>query len=505
MPRVIVKVSLCLVFVLSSLASIVLAQTQQPCKLAYPQMEVTECDAGESFTATNAHTFQCNGNDCKITYTCIVDCTINVHIDCGAVSEIKGQILVNNKPVADLSQFVSGGGTADVTGIKAGEGDSIVIPASCARLYFPYPVDTSKSYANIQDYNKYLYATNPDFPRHKLDDTKNCIPQSYVSNYIAQQVSSGNLPSVYTTGGKDALGNNIQTPKNFQDISKINLASELKKGDTLSYFYKWITVDDINLRYDQNKNPVFCGGGTIGQRKLFSYSTIQTSGGSCYSVPSSQSGTGECCGDGDCSIVGKICGPAFTCTDKKPCNSDVECGTQEPQCSNNQLTSWTCDKTQGPVNMPNGQTYAGWCAKQTKNVACCPSSCGSGTHCEYDKGCVSDINVIDCPAGKCCESGGNYKTVSCKGGQACCHYGDSIVGECQASCQPTTQEQSKGQSGSAITGQFVFPEGSTLITIIIIVIAAVGGIVGYIIYKNKQKEPSLSKKKEGKDLLGGDV
>jgi hypothetical protein len=477
---------------------------QTACKLAYPQMEVTECDSGESFTATNARTFQCSGSNCQISYTCIIDCTISVHVECGVVSGIKGQVLVNGNEIADLSKFVSASGTADVTGLKAGEADSILIKANCERLFVPYTVDTAKSYANIQDFNKYLYATNPDFPRHKIDDTKNCIPQSYVSNYLIQQVASGNLPSVYTTGGKDALGNTIQTPKNFQDISKLNLATELKKGDTISYFYKWVTADDINLRYDQNKNPVFCGGGTVGQKKLLSYSTIQTTGGSCYSVPSSQTGTAECCNDGDCSIVGKVCGPGFKCTDKKPCNSDTECGLQESQCSNNQLSSWTCDKSQDSVNLPSGETYLGWCSKQTRTVSCCPSSCQSGTHCEYDKGCVSDIRILDCPAGKCCKTGGSYKEQSCSSNLKCCPTADPIIGDCKSVCEPANQ-QSEGQSGSAITGQFVLPEGSNLITIVIVAIVAVGGIVGYIVWKNKQKEEPISGKKEGKDLLGGDI
>jgi len=509
-----VKASLCLVLASLSLASTVLAQAQQQCQLAYPMMEVLKCEKTDSFSKQINFNSDSKTKISTATYTCVSDCTINLQLRCGWVSTLKGDVSAGNIHTP-LNQGMIAGGLF-TNSYKIGDGEQFSVSAYCdVPILGPQLItvgSASDSIVQIQDYNKFLFATNHEWSSHQLTDTTNCIPQSRVSSFINQQIKSGSLPSVYSTGGTDVLGNSVAAPENFVDISSLNLASELKVGNTISYFYRWEPVSSLNLKYDENKNPVYCGGSSD-QRKLFSYNTVNTNDGTCYYVPSSIQKNVECCLDGDCHFTGQLCGPSFKCTDKKPCNSDLECGTQEPQCSNNQLTSWTCDSSQGPVNMPNGQSYSGWCTKQTKNVACCQSSCGSGTHCEYDKGCVSDIRIIDCPVGKCCEAGGNYRTASCASGQTCCHSGDPIIGDCKASCQPTpsAQENSTALSqngGNQLTGFASMISSPSTIPIIALVILAVAGIVGYVIWKNRKPEESLSRKeseKDKKDLLGGDV
>ena len=462
----------------SILFSFNLSFAQKNCNLAYPMMEVLKCEKSDKFTQ-NIY-FSCSGSSCSANYICVSDCTLNLHIECGPVSRLEGKVLVKGeiRKTFDLLGITST--NIDLSDIEAGDGESIVINANCERLFFDQPIDTSKSYAVITDYQKYLFATNHEWSSHQLYETKDCIPQNRVANFINKQIKSGTLPSVYSTGGTDILGNSITSYEGFTDISNLNLASELKVGNTISYFYRWEVVSNINLKYDENKNPVYCGGSSD-QRKLIGYNTITTNEG-CYYVPSTVLKLVECCLDGDCRFTGQLCGPGFVCTDKKPCNGVYDCGTEEPQCTNNQKSWWTCDTSQGPVNMPNGITYNGWCKKETQQVKCCPSSCQTGYHCVEDTGCEPDIRIIECPSGKCCESGGNYRPKSCSSGYQCCHYGDSIVGECKQTCQPTTiiTQQNVPSGTGALIASEGFPTGmftsassiiaGIIITVIIIVV-----------------------------------
>ena len=465
---------------LLSFMSLVVADN---CQVAYPMMEVLKCDKANSITQNI--NFNCQGSDCTATYTCISDCTFNVKVDCGALSGIVGEVSVDGNPRGDLSNFLSGSGTAEVDNIKAGDGQSILVTAKCERLFIGYPVKTDTSYIAMQDYNKYLYADNHEWSSHQLTDTKNCIPQTRVSNFLRNQVTSGDLPSVYTNGGTDALGNDIATYTSEYSISNINLNSELKIGETLSYFYRWEVVPGINLVYDKDKKPVYCGGSSD-QRKIINYNQITTDGG-CYYVPSTLNRNVECCLDGDCHFSNQLCGPDFSCTDKKPCNGIYDCGTEDNSCINNQVTSWTCDASQGPVNMPNGQTYSGWCKKENKEVKCCPNSCQNGFHCVEDSGCISDVRVIDCPSNSCCKSGGNYREKSCDVGQCCTAQG-SFVGICAADCSTLNSQdlQNAGlQDGLSSTKSGGSSTGTIILIIFLIIIF---GAIGFFIYvKNKKK------------------
>jgi len=472
-------------------------------------MEVLKCEKGDAFSQQISFTSNSQTKISTASYTCISDCTINLQLKCGWLSTLKGDIVAGN--INDvLNQGMIAGGTFTRT-YNIGDGEQFSVTAYCDVPILGSQLITigsaSDSIIQIHDYNKYLFASNHEWTDHQLYDTKNCIPQSRVSTFINKQVTSGSLPSVYQTGGTDVLSNDIKTYAADYSISTLNLNSEMKVGNTLSYFYRWEPVSNINLKYDSDKIPVYCGGSSD-QRKLINYNTITTNDG-CYYVPSTIKRNVECCLDGDCAFAGKICGPGFTCTDKKPCNSVVECGTQESQCNNNILTSWNCDSSQGSVNLPNGMTYSGWCSKQTMNVACCPNSCGTGMHCEYSKGCVSDIRIIDCPTGKCCESGGNYKPQDCPAGFQCCHYGDSIIGECKESCTPTPVQTSQ----QATTGESIFPssEGSTPITgnilsnlnstNLAIIIGAITAIsVGvFLIFRNRKSKVTVKETKKPKE------
>lgn len=240
----------------------------------------------------------------------------------------------------------------------------------------------------------------------------------------------------------DAVGNEIKNAQGqFVDLSNFNINKELKVGDTISYFYRWEEVPDINLRYDYNKKPVYCGGSST-NRKIIGYNTIETRGGNCYNVPSNKIRDVECCYDGDCALNGGICGPNFQCTKQKPCNSDLECGIQDEQCNNKELTTWSCDTSKGIFNLPNGENYKGWCKEKKKSVLCCEENCGVGYHCDYERGCIKDIHWLACPPGACCSSGGDYVPIECSGGLTCCNAGDSLVGECKETCGPILFDKS---------------------------------------------------------------
>lgn len=395
------------------------------CQLAYPMMEVLECSKGESFSTPLSLIPSSGGYNA--TYSCISDCELTISARCnGWGSTIYGSVLING--VLSKSLYTESGAFHDEnldTSVNLAEGDEANVRISCDSSSFSVQV-------SVRDSNKYIYATNHEWPQHKLAETQNCIPQSRVKQMINQQVASGNLPQVYYSGGQDALGNQLIEPENFVDLSMYNINTEMKVGDTISYFYRWEDVPDINLAYDKLGSAVYCGGSTY-DRKIYSYATINTKGGNCYNVPSSTIKKVECCSDSDCGYQNEVCGPDFTCTDQKPCNSDYQCGSIEPTCNDKQLSSWSCDLSTQDFTLPNGEKYGGWCKKNVKPVACCANSCPVNYHCDYNEGCVRDIHFMACPPGSCCSSGGDYKPKSCSEGYECCTSG-GLVGECKSTC-----------------------------------------------------------------------
>jgi len=433
-----IKVSLCLIFVSLTLASIVLAQTQTNCKTVWPQFGVVDCEVFYGSTPQSEQkTPTCSGNDCSFSFSCAgrANCEIpstNIQLSCGTGYCLSytitkdgsqlgsyGSCFSNNPPA--ISQFSTAtiSGTCKLLGLGG--------------LYQPFS-SGSKVIMNYQ--NIYLYDTNPDYPKHKVDASVGCVPNGimYKSGYTSQLPSSW-IDSNGNTGGSK--------PSNLVDTLPTNMAV----GDTYSYFYKYIEVSGINVVIGKDGNPVGYCGGSLGNRQLLSYSQITSSEG-CYIIPTSFQKKVDCCANEDCKWKdpsGKLlCDPTtFTCTDKVPCNSDIECQVpwQSAGCTNKVETSWKCDLNQ------KWYPKQGTCVMTTKNVPCCTDSdCSSNQFCDKETGCQSKYVVVDCPSGKCCESGGNYKSQACSSGQLCCHSGDTIVGECKQSCEPpkTSQSISKG-------------------------------------------------------------
>ena len=315
-----------------------------------------------------------------------------------------------------------------------------------------------------------------------------------MSSYLTQGVSSGSVPNswVDSTGStKDTLNSHPNLQYNIQ-----NLPTVMPIDTDYSYFYKWIVTSDINVVYGKDGNPSGYCGGTTGNRKLFSYSQVTTIGGNCYLIPTSVQKSVECCSNEDCKYNPSkpICDTSiFSCSDKKPCNSDIECQVpgQTSACSNKIETTWKCDTNQ------KWYPYAGTCTQTTTSVQCCSDSeCGAEQYCNKQQGCLDKYVRTDCPASKCCKSGGNYKEKSCGSGLVCCPTVDPIIGDCKQSCETTTTIQALKASNSAVGTDMTLDSS---IFIFIILIVCIGG-AGYYFWQRYNKNPHKTIETKEKSL-----
>ena len=423
----------------SLLVSVVFAQSQTNCNVAWPQFGVVRCGIDtDSQPLYNQVQYVHNNTYSIATYQCSGRCdiensgSITNGFSCPALQSQKWEIYRSGTLIATSGGFLGVGGFSGFP-TEFNDKDSITIKSWC-----DYYIGTSKvndnAYVAVKVWNKYLYETTPDWPSHKVESTVGCAPQSWITNYLGSSVSSGSIPNswVDSTGSvKDTLSAHPNVQSNLQ-----NLPTVMPINADYSYFYKWVIVPDINVVYGKDGTPSgYCGGST-GNRKLFSYSQVTTIGGNCYLIPSSVQRTVECCSNEDCkwNPSKPTCDTtSFSCSDKKPCNSDVECQVpgQTASCTNKQETVWKCDMTQ------KWYPYAGTCVQSTKSVACCSDNeCSSDKYCDKNKGCLDKIANVDCPQGKCCKPGGRYKEQSCPSNMSCCPSPDPIIGDCAQTCEP---------------------------------------------------------------------
>lgn len=427
-------------FLMITLSVSVNAVTQ--CQVAWPQFGVVRCEIDTNSQPSYSQIKYTHSTDYSTaTYSCTGKCDIESSgsitngFTCPALYSQRWEIYRSGTLVASSGGFWGGGFSAFP--MQFNDKDSISVKSWCS-----YYIGSSKvndnAYATIKTWNKYLYETTPDWPRHKVESTIGCAPQTWITNYLNQGVSSGNVPSswVDSTGSvKDTLSVHSNIQYNLQ-----NAPSVMSIDTDYSYFYKWITVPDINLVYNKEGTSAGYCGGTTGNRKLFSYSEITTIGGNCYLIPSSVQKSVECCSNEDCkwNPSKPTCDTStFSCSDKKPCNSDVECQVpgQTSTCSNKQDTVWKCDTNQ------KWYPYSGTCIQTNLPVACCSDSeCGIDQYCNKQKGCLDKYNLIDCLDGKWCLRGGRYKPQSCSSDLKACPSADSMIGDCKESCEPPKKE-----------------------------------------------------------------
>lgn len=342
---------------------------------------------------------------------------------------------------------------------------------------------------------------------------------------ILKEGWAGSLPDVTITGSEGCTLNKVvdiykgeaivtsylnpvtdtQTTKPTSTYSNVNeMPTNWKINDNYIFVKDWQTgIADISFTYNKQNNVYWCGG-LSGSRKIYNVNKITSTTGACYAVPTSVYLQNiECCFPADCSWKGSTytCNPdTWKCEETKPCNSELDCQQTFTSgvCQSKQVTNWVCDTSKKWGN------NAGTCVKQTKTVQQCSSDCTSNEYYNDVEGvCKPRVIILDCPPGRCCKSGGNYKEQTCMSSLECCTTSDLIIGECKQSCAPppsnpaTTSEQ--GQTGNELSGGQTITDtsiasplesGSMLILIVIIVIVAAGGL-GY--YFMKQKPSKTSK------------
>lgn len=260
-----------------------------------------------------------------------------------------------------------------------------------------------------------------------------------------------------------------------------------------SYVYvkDWQTgIASISLAYDKQNNAYWCGG-LSNSRKIYSVNEVVSNSGTCYAVPTSISKSVECCFPSDCTWKGSkyTCNPdTWSCEETRWCDSELDCQQVfgEGICQNNQITQWSCN-----TNKPWGN-HKGTCERSVRSVQQCPSDCTTSEYYNEESGtCKSRITVLDCPSGKCCKSGGDYKEKTCSTGLECCSVGNSLIGECKQSCEPPPQTEDKQQTssekGNILTGQEIANTGpiDLMVILVPIIIIAVGGVGAYFLFWNK--------------------
>jgi hypothetical protein len=425
-------------------------------------------------------------------------------------------IYVGSNPTPTFARYVLGNTNGNLPVNFDRTSGSLTIKATCCPLGLNYGctkiADGFK--AKIKQTTIWLYDGNPGQPvPQQVDGSVNCIPNSFVQKYSNKRVISGDMPSDISS---------VVKPPNYQDILTIqnnllNAPVNMRPGQTYSYLYGWNVVPNINILYKKDGSISGYCGGSVGNRQVFDFSTVTTASGSCYLIPTTFSRNAECCYNEDCKWKDPsgslVCDPnTFSCSEQRPCNSDIDCQVPgEASCLNKQETSWNCNLNQ------KWYPYQGTCVKTTKVVPCCSDNdCpdSANQYCDKEKGCLQRYVLMDCPSGKCCESGGNYKPQSCYSGLQCCHYGDPIIGECKTSCappptqtsqpsqvaqpqqtsQPTTGENIYPSSGTSmpITGNLLANLNSTNLAVIVGIVIAIC-IGGFLVYRNRKSGTRIVK------------
>jgi len=169
----------------------------------------------------------------------------------------------------------------------------------------------------------------------------------------------------------------------------------------------------------------------------------------------------------------------------------------QPTCFNKVETSWQCD-----FDDP-WYPYKGTCKKTIRNVKCCSDAeCSSNQYCNRDVGCVDKYVLENCPPGKCCVSGGDYKSKECSSGLVCCRSEDSFIGDCRQSCDTSSSQiKNKASEKRGITGHeiAVTPNMNIIFIIGVIIVISVGGILFFVLRKPKEAREELEEKLEDEE------
>lgn len=457
------------------------------CELAVPRYGILQCaDIGDK-SATISLTS--NGEYSEGSFTCYTKCEIaNLPVlNCAWLTTGHWEIKIDGSLVYQKSS------TGDIKGdlpIIFNRGQTISIIGYCRNALLQKTPLTLDSIPFTQRKWMIQEGWAGSLPTTQVPNTEGCALNKVVDKYKGDtDISSFLNPSSGKTENKPSATYSAgsEMPPNW-DV-----------GQNYIFVKDWQTgIADISLAYDKNNKGYWCGG-VSGSRKIYAVNEVTSKSGKCYAIPTSIALSNvECCFPADCSWKGSeyTCNPDdWKCEETKPCNSQLECDQTfgEGVCENSQITKWTCD-----VNKKWGD-YSGTCVKSSKKVDQCPSDCTTDEYYNEEEGKCKPRNVLlNCPANKCCLAGGSYKEKSCSSGQQCCTSG-GYVGACAPDCSKQNQKDSLQSSESGITGNVIGGGGGgSWIIYVIFAVIIIGGIVGFLIYRNKTgKRGSLVSRQGG--------
>lgn len=483
------------IFTLATIVCLILMSPvfAEDCKVVHPQFGTVscECPAGTPYESLPTRSV-CNGDICNFEFNCegksnceILSEDIQIFCSSGWPTCVEYSIYVDGQlKEGEYHWGNCWGGEERKTNIEKFKRASIV--ARCSNYLDKMPV-SSNSVISMKYQNIYLFDSNFDYPRHKVEESVGCVPNGimYKSGYV------GLLPRSWVDSS-GAIAGSLNS--SFVDT----LPTNMKVPDTYSYFYGWREVSGINIVMSKHGDSIGYCGGSLGDRKLFQYSQI-SQGSGCYIVPTNILRNVECCYNEDCKWKDPsgslVCDTStFTCSDKKPCNSDIECQVLgQRQCLNRQETSWRCDFSQEWYPMK------GTCVKEVKSVLCCSDGdCSSDEYCDKEQSCLKRYVLSDCQIGNCCKLGGDYKERNCGSGYVCCTIGGSYVGLCKVSCEEKPPSTSKETTATKNTVTNGVPSGTELqnssknqnpilLIAVIILILAIGAAI-YLFRRINERE-----------------
>ncbi len=448
---------------LTSLVLCVPVFAEEDCKIAYPQFGTVYCEQTNNYDYPKKE-LNPSGEWSVASFTCVTECELqqNWIIDyntgnplhmgdnfCPGIPVLGVLVEVNGEKAYQYTWSGGGVGTWPINFDRVN--NNLEVKLQCCDITGCRPLANGGS-VKIKQAQTWLYDENPDKTHAKVENSKYCVPQNLITKYHEYSLKDySSYPTQWYEGdNKRTISEFIGNSELIKNIER--LPENMKDGDTYSYFYKWIEVPDINtINGRDGELSGYCGG-SLTDRKLYSFDEVETFS-RCYMIPTSIKRSVECCYNEDCSWKdpsGNLrCDPStFTCTDKRPCNSDIECG--EEVCSNFQSTTWSCD-----FSKP-WYPYGGECKKSIKSVPCCEDSdCPnpSKQYCNRDEGCKDLYILIDCPMGMCCKEGGDYKPKDCPSNLECCPTSSPIIGECKSSCE--SEESSASQGVAAKTNDYI--------------------------------------------------
>lgn len=484
------------IFILISITFLsFIAFAQEQCQLAAPIFGVVKCDSAsaEQYDYPQ-YELQSSGVSSITDLPCVSQCKIESKASikdpqgkslldsgsnfCGAYEQLNLKIMDGQNV---LWERPFGGGT-DIGNfpIEFTYGKTIQVVGQCKIPFSePHPLNAGAK-VEVAIRKIYLYE-NPDNTTNFVQvlGSSGCVPNDFVQKYFQKKIISGQLPSTYYDNPN--IEKNLNS--DFKPVEEIensfsNNPKNLHAGETYTFLSGWKIIPDIGVIYNKDNLPSgYCGGGAPGNRKLYSFSKVTTASGQCYEIPTSAKSDVECCYNEDCNWkdpTGRLlCDPnTFSCTDKKPCNSDIDCQAPgQAVCVDKIETTWSCDLSQKVWSNFNGT-----CVKSNKQVQCCSDSeCGSTEYCNREEGCKSRYLLLQCPTGSCCKEGSNYEPKECPSGQQCCLTESNLVGSCKDNCQTNPiggqelQNSSDQQKELYATGSTIQFNPALLIAILVLV------------------------------------